>query len=61
MLANVGRSSRTDNVYIEGQTDARTRQFLMTLWDGGGNALKRPGCHRNPHGRREDVWSRGWG
>jgi len=39
MLANVGRSSRTDNVYIEGQTDARTRQFLMTLWDGGGNAL----------------------
>ncbi|MBN1878452.1 MAG: hypothetical protein JXA33_29815, partial [Anaerolineae bacterium] len=38
-LANVGRSSRTDNVFIEGQTDTRTRQFLMTLWDGGGNAL----------------------
>jgi len=38
-LANVGRSSRAESVYIEGQTDAGQRQFLMTLWNEGGNAL----------------------
>ncbi|MGC9396645.1 MAG: LamG-like jellyroll fold domain-containing protein [Anaerolineae bacterium] len=38
-LANVGRSSRIESVYIEGQTDTAQRQFLMTLWNEGGNAL----------------------
>jgi len=38
-LANVGRSSRVENVYLEGQTDTAQRQFLMTLWNEGGNAL----------------------
>ncbi|HQJ10240.1 MAG TPA: tandem-95 repeat protein [Anaerolineae bacterium] len=38
-LANVGRSSRVENVYLEGQTDTVQRQFLMTLWNEGGNAL----------------------
>lgn len=38
-LSNVGRSSRSESVYIEGQTDAAQRQFLMTLWNEGGNAL----------------------
>ncbi|MBN1887137.1 MAG: thrombospondin type 3 repeat-containing protein, partial [Thermoflexales bacterium] len=38
-LANVGRGSRAESVYIEGQTDARQRQFLMTVWSEGGTAL----------------------
>ncbi|MBN2390841.1 MAG: thrombospondin type 3 repeat-containing protein, partial [Anaerolineae bacterium] len=38
-LANVGRGSRVESVYIEGQTDTAQRQFLMTLWNEGGNAL----------------------
>ncbi len=38
-LANVGRSSRVESIYIEGQTNTAQRQFLMTLWNEGGNAL----------------------
>ena len=37
-LSNVAEQP-VESVYIEGQTDTAQRQFLMTLWNEGGNAL----------------------
>jgi hypothetical protein len=34
-LANVGRSSRTDTLHIEGQINLPERALLMSLWQGG--------------------------
>jgi subtilisin-like proprotein convertase family protein len=39
VLSNVGRNSRSESIYMEGQTDVGQRQFLMTLWNEGGSAL----------------------
>ncbi|MBC8450428.1 MAG: hypothetical protein H8D78_22055, partial [Chloroflexi bacterium] len=40
-LINVGRSSRKDTIYLEGQTNLTERQMSLALWTGGGNALTR--------------------
>ncbi len=38
-IANVGRTSRTETLYLEGQNDLRARQMAFTLWSAGGNVL----------------------
>ena len=38
-LSNVGRASRTEKIYLEGQNDLRAQQMEMTLWTDGGSAL----------------------
>ena len=38
-LANVGRTSRTERLHIEGQTDSPQRTLQMTLWKDGGSLL----------------------
>ncbi|MBX3010129.1 MAG: hypothetical protein KF832_01435 [Caldilineaceae bacterium] len=39
-LANVGRTSRSEKLYLEGQSDLRTAQLEMTLWSTGGTVLQ---------------------
>jgi hypothetical protein len=38
-LTNVGRSSRSDALYLEGQNDLRAQTMELTLWSQGGSAL----------------------
>jgi hypothetical protein len=38
-LTNVGRSSRTDSMRIEGNVDRPSETILMSLWDGNGSLL----------------------
>ncbi|MFN8440638.1 MAG: LamG-like jellyroll fold domain-containing protein [Caldilineaceae bacterium] len=38
-LANVGRSSRSEALYLEGQNNLRTQTLELTLWSQGGSAL----------------------
>ena len=38
-LTNVGRSSRTDSMHIEGTFDRPNQTMLMSLWNGGGSVL----------------------
>lgn len=38
-LSNVGRASRTEKIYLEGQNDLRAQQMEMTLWTDSGSAL----------------------
>ncbi len=38
-LANVGRSSHKDQVYLEGQANLPDRSLTMSLWTGQGHAL----------------------
>ncbi|HNT76588.1 MAG TPA: hypothetical protein PKH77_16370, partial [Anaerolineae bacterium] len=38
-LANVGRSSSTQTVYMEGHTDQPAQLMEMSLWQNGGNTL----------------------
>ena len=39
-VANVGHTSRTDQLHLEGQNDLRARQMAFTLWSDGGNVLQ---------------------
>jgi hypothetical protein len=55
-IANVGRSSRTEQLRLEGQADLRRSALELRLWQGGGSVLQdarasacasrtaRPGC-----------------
>ena len=38
-LVNVGRSSRSEALYLEGQNDLRTQSLELTLWSQGGSAF----------------------
>jgi hypothetical protein len=38
-IANFGRSSRQDTVYLEGDVDTPARTILMSLWQNGGSVL----------------------
>jgi hypothetical protein len=38
-VANLGRSSRQETVYIEGNVDLPMHTMLMSLWQDGGNVL----------------------
>lgn len=38
-LTNVGRSSRTEKLYLEGQNDLTAEQMELTLWSDGGSTL----------------------
>lgn len=38
-LANVGRSSRVESLYLEGETNLPERVMRMTLWQNGGSVL----------------------
>jgi hypothetical protein len=38
-VANVGHTSRTETLYLEGQNDLRARQMAFTLWSAGGSVL----------------------
>ncbi|HHJ07220.1 MAG TPA: hypothetical protein ENK24_06945, partial [Anaerolineae bacterium] len=38
-LANVGRSTRADQLFLEGDTNLPDRALELTLWRGGGNLL----------------------
>lgn len=38
-IANVGRSSRTEKLYLAGQNDLATERMELTLWSEGGSAL----------------------
>jgi hypothetical protein len=39
-LANVGRTSRSEELYMEGQNDLRAQQMAFTLWTEGGSVLQ---------------------
>ncbi len=39
-LANVGRTGRTQQLYLEGQNDLRGKQMAFTLWADGGSVLQ---------------------
>lgn len=39
-LTNVGRTSRTEKLYLEGQNDLHTQTLEMTLWSDGGSVLQ---------------------
>ena len=39
-VTNVGRTSRTEELYMEGQNDLRAQQMAFTLWAEGGNTLQ---------------------
>ncbi|HMN26743.1 MAG TPA: hypothetical protein PKE45_01215, partial [Caldilineaceae bacterium] len=39
-LTNVGRASRTDKLYLEGQNDLRAEQKTFPLWSAGGSVLQ---------------------
>ena len=38
-ISNVGQSSRTEAMHIEGNLDRPNQTMLMSLWNGGGNVL----------------------
>lgn len=38
-ITNIGRSSRPQELHIEGRTDLRSQELAMTLWSQGGNVL----------------------
>jgi hypothetical protein len=38
-IANVGRASRSDDLYLEGQTDLRANVMDLSLWSEGGSIL----------------------
>ena len=38
-VANMGRSSKQQSIYVEGSTDLREQTMHMTLWLDGGNVL----------------------
>ena len=40
-LVNVGRSSRKDTLYLEGQANLPERSLTMAMWNGGGSTLNR--------------------
>lgn len=42
-LANVGRASRTERLYVEGQNDLRQQKLELQLWAQDGSALERDG------------------
>ncbi len=42
-LSNVGRSSRQETIYLEGQTDLFSHELFMTLWQGGNLLNQRDG------------------
>ena len=39
-LDNVGRTSRSEKMHMEGQNDLHARQMAFTLWSEGGNVLQ---------------------
>src|SRR5262245_55064868 len=39
-IANVGRSSRTEKYYLEGQNNLRQNQLELKLWSDGGSILQ---------------------
>ena len=39
-LANVGRTSRSEELYMEGQNDLHAQQMAFTLWTEGGSVLQ---------------------
>ncbi|HHW87945.1 MAG TPA: hypothetical protein GX400_17290, partial [Chloroflexi bacterium] len=39
-IGNVGRTSRTDQLYLEGQNDLRSHQMVFSLWGNGGSVLQ---------------------
>jgi hypothetical protein len=39
-VGNVGRTSRTQQMYLEGQNDLRSKQMAFTLWAEGGSVLQ---------------------
>jgi hypothetical protein len=39
-LTNVGRTSRSEELYMEGQNDLRAQQMAFTLWTEGGSVLQ---------------------
>ncbi|MFN8487403.1 MAG: LamG-like jellyroll fold domain-containing protein [Caldilineaceae bacterium] len=39
-ITNVGRSSRTEQLHLEGQSDLRQRSMEMQLWSDGGSVLQ---------------------
>ena len=38
-LTNVGRASRTEQLYLEGQNDLNAQTMAFTLWSQGGSSL----------------------
>ena len=52
-VSNVGRASRTEKLYLEGQNDLDAQQTEMTLWSNGGSMLdKASGTSiRTEHGK----------
>ena len=42
-VTNVGRSSRTEELYLEGQSNLRENQMEMRIWSQGGNILQESG------------------
>jgi hypothetical protein len=39
-ITNVGRTSRTDKLHLEGQNDVRQSKLALTLWSEGGSILQ---------------------
>ncbi len=39
-ISNVGRTSRSEDLYLEGQSDLRAAKLELTLWSGGGSVLQ---------------------
>lgn len=39
-ISNVGRTSRTDRLYLEGQSDLRANRLEFRLWSQGGNLVQ---------------------
>lgn len=42
-VTNVGRTSRTEQLHLEGQTDLRAKRLEMQLWSDGGSVLQNAG------------------
>ena len=42
-VTNVGRSSRTEQLRLEGQTDLHKKSMLMQIWSAGGSVLQADG------------------
>src|SRR4051794_2227439 len=40
-IANVGRSSRTETLHLEGQSDLRTSSLETQIWSEGGSVLQK--------------------
>lgn len=39
-ISNVGRTSRSEDLYLEGQSDLRAAKLELTIWSGGGSVLQ---------------------